>query len=307
MSVTRRDAMRRLFVGAVTATVVATIASEAEAGIRRIEMDVPPRDRTSPPLRPQPPYRHSEAKYRRRLKGNGKHHKPRFKSRSLRAQATLDTPGNRHDLALTMWGEARGYGTLGMRAIGHVIMNRVKADKKMFGGDTIHGVCHKRKQFSCWNLGDPNRERMERLPQMDESNPDWIAFLKADRLAGQILSGADKDNTAGATFYHAEYMIPYWIDDMEPVGVMFGHIFYKPKKRKAHTHDSHHQAHHGGYTHSHASHHKKPVSHTPARKVVHKTIKHGGHSGSEKTIRMGHVPAQHNAPTYKPLPIHHHH
>jgi N-acetylmuramoyl-L-alanine amidase len=308
MIANRREALRSLGLGAVVvgAGLIPARAFAANTDHRR-EQVIPPRNRKSPILRAQPPYRYSEERLANRRKKSGKGHHPKIKARSLRAQATLDTPGNRRDLALTMWGEARGYGTLGMRAIGHVIMNRVKEDRSMFGRG-IKGVCHKRKQFSCWNEGDPNRERMEKLPHLGENNPDWIAFLKADKLAGQILAGIDKDNTAGATFYHAEYMIPYWRDDMIPVGVMFGHIFYKPKSRRPHTHESHHRGHSGEYSHAHKSHHrsKKTLRLKSRRKPVNKTIRHGGHSEPEKKIRTGHALAQHKSGHNTPLPMRHH-
>lgn len=308
MTMNRRDALRQLGFG--TVAVGAALLPERAFAVNtdhHREQDVPPRDRHAPILRPQPPYKRTEAQFdRRRHKSKHKHH-PKLKARSLRAQATLDTPGNRRDLALTMWGEARGYGTLGMRCIGHVIMNRVQADLKMFGGDTIHGVCHKYKQFSCWNTWDNNFKEMQKLPDMKETNPDWIAFLKADKLAGQILAGVDKDNTAGATFYCASYMIPYWAGDMEIVGVMFGHTFYKPKKRKKHSHDSHHKGHADHYNHSHASHHrKKKTLRLKKKKPAVKTIRHGGHHEPEKKIKMGHAVAQHKA-VHAPLPMRHHH
>ena len=182
------------------------------------------------------------------------HKRPHEKAHNLRAIRTLDTPGNRRDLALTMWGEARGYGELGMRCVGHVIMNRVKAEHAAFGYG-VHGVCHKRKQFSCWNHTsdhcDPNYARMNDLyTTMEHTDPDWIAFVTADKLAARILSGADKDNTGGATFYfNADIVSPYWLKDMEVVGVMFGHTFCKQKKPH-HTTKKHHET-------KHKSEHKK--------------------------------------------------
>lgn len=256
MTITRRNLLRHLGFGSVA--VIALAPRDAFAMRSQTIPDGPVTQRLAAP----PPNKWREDQLKRKRAKSKHKSNPHYRARTQRALGTLDTPGNRRDLALTMWGEARGYGTQGMRAIGHVIMNRVKEDKKWFGRG-INGVCHKRKQFSCWNKGDPNFERMEDLPKMDEHNPDWVAFVKADRLAGRILSGIDPDNTGGAIFYHAEGMIPYWRKDMIPVGVMFGHIFYKEKptarKRQAHhTHDSHHR--HKPvvrYNHSHSSHHSK--------------------------------------------------
>jgi spore germination cell wall hydrolase CwlJ-like protein len=309
MTVTRRDALRQFGLGAAVVGVglVSTPALARNTDFHR-EQAIPLRNRYAPKLKAQPPFKRTSDHYKKRAAKSSRKHNPKLKARSQRALGTLDTPGNRRDLALTMWGEARGYGTLGMRAIGHVIMNRVKENLRMFGGNTIHGVCHKRSQFSCWNKGDPNLARMKKLPEMDETNPDWLAFLKADKLAGAILSGSDKDNTGGATFYHAEYMVAYWVPDMDPVGVMFGHIFYKRKKRVPHTHDSHHRRHKGEYSHSHSSHHaKKKTVVTKKKTVVRKPLAHGTSSASpQQKIQTGHDIIRKKSEAHAPLPMRHH-
>lgn len=133
-------------------------------------------------------------------------------------------------LILTMWGEARNYGKGGMRAVGHVAMNRYHAQKPRYGFG-MKAVLWKLKQFSCWNRSDPNREAMRHIKELPEGHPDRVAYDIAKKLARRIISGADKDNTVGATYYHTETIVPYWRKDMKPVGVMFGHIFYKPKVR----------------------------------------------------------------------------
>lgn len=147
----------------------------------------------------------------------------------LRAVRVLDTPGNRRTLALTMWGEARGYGEQGMRCVGHVILNRAKVGKDRFG-HTVQQVCLKHKQFSCWNKKDPNKKAMACLGDLDHDHPDWQAWIAAVKLAGKLLMGIDPDNTGGATFYVAEGITPYWRNDMILIGVMYGHEFFKERK-----------------------------------------------------------------------------
>lgn len=160
---------------------------------------------------------------------------PHKRAEHLRAVRVLDTPGNRRTLALTMWGEARGYGEQGMRSVGHVVLNRVKTGKDRFG-HTVQQVCLKRKQFSCWNKSDPNKKAMSCLGDLDHDHPDWQAWIIAVKLAGKLLMGIDPDNTGGATFYVAEGLTPYWHNDMIVVGVMYGHCFYKEKRHKPHRH-----------------------------------------------------------------------
>jgi N-acetylmuramoyl-L-alanine amidase len=61
-------------------------------------------------------------------------------------------------VAMTIVGEARGEGKLGMYAVGAVIAQRVIAWKK-----TPAQVCLKKSQFSCWNPNDPNRAKLPRV------------------------------------------------------------------------------------------------------------------------------------------------
>ena len=57
----------------------------------------------------------------------------------------------------TIWGEARGEGEPGMTAVAHVLLNRLKDGR---WGTALGSVCLAPYQFSCWNIGDPNRARM---------------------------------------------------------------------------------------------------------------------------------------------------
>lgn len=61
-------------------------------------------------------------------------------------------------MARTLWGEARGEGLKGMRAVAHVIMNRFRDER---WPDTIAKVCQQRFQFSCWNINQPARAGCE--------------------------------------------------------------------------------------------------------------------------------------------------
>jgi spore germination cell wall hydrolase CwlJ-like protein len=131
-------------------------------------------------------------------------------------------------LRLTMWGEGRDQGRASMRAIGHVVMNRFHAQRRRYGLGFIE-VMWKSQQFSCWNRHDSNREAMRHIAELPKGHPDLVAWEATEKLAEAILSGRDPDNTSGATYYHTEAVKPFWRTDMKVVGVMFGHIFYKPK------------------------------------------------------------------------------
>ena len=135
-------------------------------------------------------------------------------------------------LALTMWGEARSHGELGMRAVGHVIVNRVAVNANMYGGNTIRGVTLRDRQFSCWNEGDPNRDRMLNIENVDPATPDGQAWKLSQAIAIQILTGNSEDPTGGALMYHASRVTPFWVEDDRNVEVarIADHIFYVDRR-----------------------------------------------------------------------------
>jgi len=99
-------------------------------------------------------------------------------------------------LALCLWREARGEGEAGMRAVGHVIRNRVFAGQ----GDWIT-VITAPLQFTSINPpkskeGWPKDAQTVRFPQNDD-----LRWLTATQLAHAIFAGQDEDPTGVALYY----------------------------------------------------------------------------------------------------------
>ncbi|PZP56789.1 MAG: cell wall hydrolase [Micavibrio aeruginosavorus] len=127
-------------------------------------------------------------------------------------------------LARTIWGEARGEGLSGMNAVACVILNRVEAARKLGGywwGNTILQVCQKPYQFSCWNKNDANYQK---LVSVDEED---MHFVTAKRTARRAMLGFLKDETKGATHYHARNILPDWAKDRKLSAMIGRHVFYK--------------------------------------------------------------------------------
>lgn len=127
-------------------------------------------------------------------------------------------------LARTIWGEARGEGSLGMQAVASVILNRVDIAEEKGGywwGNTIIQICQKPYQFSCWNEDDPNLEKLKAVSQSD------IHFATALRIARRAVFSRLEDPTKGATHYHAASIHPYWAKNEKPLTVIGQHIFYR--------------------------------------------------------------------------------
>ena len=122
-------------------------------------------------------------------------------------------------MAQTIWGESRGETKEGQYAIAHVIKNRLDS-KKWFSANTLEGVCKKKWQFSCWNEGDPNKEKMEQLTHGDIKD-----FVD---IANNVLDGLHDSNVGKATHYYADYISePKWAEGKTPITTIGVHHFYE--------------------------------------------------------------------------------
>ena len=147
---------------------------------------------------------------------------PQFNNAAAAPIAEVDEADVRL-LAATAWGEARSEGETGMRAVAHVMVNRIGP---RFGED-LATVILSPKQFSVWNRGDPNRRLVLSLVDDPErfsiGGPEWEIAL---RVAREVLSGQSVDPTGGALFYHTRAVRPRWAGRGEGRQVIGAHIFY---------------------------------------------------------------------------------
>jgi spore germination cell wall hydrolase CwlJ-like protein len=127
-----------------------------------------------------------------------------------------------HLLAATTWAEARSEGEIGMRAVAHVIVNRI-GDR--FGGD-LQTVVLSPKQFSSWNLGDPNRRLAQDPERYATGGADKETWDTALEVARQVLSGQSTDPTGGALFYHTRAVHPGWDRFGTGRQVIGAHVFF---------------------------------------------------------------------------------
>lgn len=134
-------------------------------------------------------------------------------------------------LALTIYGEARGEFFTGKLAVGQVVLNRVRAES--WYGKTIHEVCLKHKQFSCWNENDPNSDKLNEMAERMERDGVQVLF-KDDTFrecltaALMVIEGRCEDYAMGATHYlhHSAVDRVSWDDNAELVGAIGNHRFY---------------------------------------------------------------------------------
>lgn len=117
----------------------------------------------------------------------------------------------------TIFGEARGQPYEGMKAVGHVLINRWK----FHTGDRDHSLAAaalRWLQFSAWNENDPNREKMG---SVDFNHPQFRLSIRA------MLEAVDElDYTLGAKHYHTSSISPQWAQGKTPCLVIGDHAFY---------------------------------------------------------------------------------
>lgn len=112
----------------------------------------------------------------------------------------------------TVYHESRNQGKQGMIAVAWVTLNRVKDSRFP---KTPCKVVYSPSQYSWTKNKPPIKEK------------DSYEVVK-DIVDG-VLVGKHKDNTFGATYYHATGIKPYWTKDMKCTTKIGGHKFYKPK------------------------------------------------------------------------------
>lgn len=133
--------------------------------------------------------------------------------RGLFASADIDV------LARTIYGEARGEDDEGKIAVACVVLNRITSGVTWWGYD-VQTVCKKPYQFSCWNVGDPNRSII-----MAASKKDPV-FAKCLSIASDAVRRKLIDATNGADSYKRTGTTASWAKNLTPVATIGHHEFY---------------------------------------------------------------------------------
>ena len=152
------------------------------------------------------------------------HHAPKPSHKTARHAHNQKLPEAIKYMALTMWGEARSEGVRGMEAVGNVILNRMHSHRHF--GKTVKEVVLKRKAFSCWNKGDPNRQRMLDIKHLARDSIEYKKWLEAVKIAKRIYYKHPTDITKGALFYHTKNIMPTWAMGIKPISAVVNHVFY---------------------------------------------------------------------------------
>jgi polyphosphate kinase 2 len=131
-------------------------------------------------------------------------------------------------VAATIWGEARGEGEEGMKAVANVIKNR--SDKQ---GNSPKEIALKPKQFSIWNDTTPDKFQNfinDTIQKHPGSNKAWEI---SKNMVKNFIKKKGDDNTKGALFYHTTNIKPKWdFKKLQYTTTIGHHKFYRLKDKK---------------------------------------------------------------------------
>jgi len=138
---------------------------------------------------------------------------------------TQDKYPEHYCLALNIYYEARGSNLADKAAVSDVVLNRVndtrypnticevvKQGEKHANGNMVRNRC----QFS-WYCDGKSDVPLDKDRWFEAQMIAW-GFLEYDKYRGI---------TEGATHYHATYVSPRWAKDLQIVGRIGAHIFYR--------------------------------------------------------------------------------
>lgn len=114
-------------------------------------------------------------------------------------------------LAQVIHDEARGEPFNGKVAVGNVVLNRVKTWKR-----SVCGIVYHKRGKICQFSG------------MCKANKPYT--IESLELAYGMLQGQFKDNTKGATYFHATYVNPNWKSIYKRTVQIGKHIYYESKQ-----------------------------------------------------------------------------
>jgi hypothetical protein len=132
-------------------------------------------------------------------------------------------------VALTLYGEARGEGQMGLEAVASVIVNRVKA--KRFG-PTARAVCLAPWQFSCWK---ESAGQADYLALIHEGQKLASGLLDSTiegclHIALEVVDGTLPDSVQGSTHYVTEALYklkpPAWAKGQQPTLKVGRQLFF---------------------------------------------------------------------------------
>ena len=148
--------------------------------------------------------------------------------RAFAYNETENDSNDRYCMAQNIYFESANQSFAGRLAVGHVVINRME---DLQFPNTVCGVIYQAKTFINWKGNEvPIRNQCQfswYCDGLSDEPVDSVTWIKSLYIADLILTGEQPDITEGSLWYHADYIYPYWADELEYVTQIEDHIFYK--------------------------------------------------------------------------------
>ena len=135
---------------------------------------------------------------------------------------------DRYCMAQNIYFEAANQSFAGKLAVAHVVINRME---DLQFPNTVCSVIYQAKTYTNWKGNEvPIRNQCQFSWYCDGKSDEPVdskTWIKSLYIADLALTGEYKDITEGSLWYHADYILPYWADQLEYVTQIDDHIFYK--------------------------------------------------------------------------------
>ena len=145
-----------------------------------------------------------------------------------KAYASQEDSYDRYCMAQNIYFEAANQSFAGKLAVAHVVMNRV--EDLQFPNE-ICGVIYQAKTRINWQGNEvPIRNQCQFSWYCDGKSDEPVdskTWIKSLFIADLALTGKYPDITEGSLWYHADFIYPYWADELQHVVTIDNQLFYK--------------------------------------------------------------------------------
>lgn len=131
-------------------------------------------------------------------------------------------------LAKNIYFESANQSFAGKLAVAHVVMNRKESD--LFPMSVCDVVYQAKTKINWKGNVVPIRNQCQFSWYCDGKSDEPVdskTWMKSLWIADLVLSGHYPDITEGSLWYHADFVSPYWSEQLELVTTIDNHLFYK--------------------------------------------------------------------------------
>lgn len=145
-----------------------------------------------------------------------------------KAYGSQEESYDRYCMAQNIYFEAANQSFAGKLAVAHVVMNRV--DDLQFPNEVCDVIYQAKTRINWQGNEVPIRNQCQFSWYCDGKSDEPVdskTWIKSLYIADLALTEKYPDITEGSLYYHADFIYPYWADELKHVVTIDNHLFYK--------------------------------------------------------------------------------